>query len=106
MRRSGDGSRHIDAGVYNDYAFVNRRGAANPDTSGNWQESHTPFDPSLRKVTMRILVDRTTVEVFFDDGRYVHSMEAFPYLVDTGLALFSVDGGAVFRNTVIREFTV
>ncbi|MFF4352607.1 glycoside hydrolase family 32 protein [Streptomyces sp. NPDC001530] len=106
LRRSADGSRHIDAGVYGDYAFVNRRGAVNPDTSGKWQESHTPFDPSARKVKLRILVDRTSVEVFVDDGRYVHSMEAFPYLVDTGLALFTIGGPAVFRNTVIREFTV
>ncbi|WP_406164984.1 glycoside hydrolase family 32 protein [Streptomyces sp. NBC_00996] len=106
LRRSADGGRHIDAGVYGDYAFVNRRGAVNPDTSGKWQESHTPFDPSARKVKLRIFVDRTSVEVFVDDGRYVHSMEAFPYLVDTGLALFTIGGAAVFRNTVIREFRV
>ncbi len=55
---------------------------------------------------MRILVDRTSVELFVDDGRYVHSSAAFPYLVDTGLALYTVDGKAVFRNTVIREFRV
>ncbi|MBM7440472.1 levanbiose-producing levanase [Streptomyces sp. HB132] len=106
LRRSADGSRHIDAGVYGDYAFVNRRGAANPDTSGKWQESRTPFDASAHKVTLRVLVDRTSVEVFFDDGRHTHSMEAFPYLTDTRLALFTIDGKAVFRNTVIREFTV
>ena len=106
LRRSVDGTRHIDAGVYGDYAFVNRRGAANPDVSGNWQESHTPFDASARRVRLRLLVDRTSVEMFVDDGRYVHSMEAFPYLVDTGLALFTVGGTAVFRNTVIREFAV
>ncbi|MEV5609582.1 glycoside hydrolase family 32 protein [Streptomyces sp. NPDC052225] len=106
LRRSSDGGRHIDAGVWGDYAFVNRRGAANPDTSGKWQESRTPFDPSAHTVRLRVLVDRTTVEMYVDDGRYVHSMEAFPYLVDTGLALFSADGKAVFRNTVIREFSV
>lgn len=106
LRRSADGSRHIDAGVYADYAFVNRRGAVNPDTSGRWQESHTPFDPSARRVGLRILVDRTSVEMFVDDGRYTHSMEAFPYLVDTGLALFTIGGSAVFENVVIREFTV
>ena len=33
-------------------------------------------------------------------------MEAFPYLVDTGLALFTTGGPAVFRSTVIREFTL
>ncbi|MGD6741350.1 glycoside hydrolase family 32 protein [Streptomyces sp. BH106] len=106
LRRSADGSRHIDAGVYGDYAFVNRRGAVNPDTTGKWQESKSPFDASAHKVTLRVLVDRTSVEVFFDDGRHTHSMEAFPYLADTRLALFTIDGKAVFRNTVIREFTV
>jgi levanbiose-producing levanase len=44
--------------------------------------------------------------MFVDDGRYTHSTAAFPYLIDRGLALFTVDGGAVFRNTVIREFAV
>jgi levanbiose-producing levanase len=106
LRRSGDGTRHVDAGVYQDYAFLNRRTAANPDTTGKWQESHSPFDPAGRRVSLRILVDRTSVEMFVDDGRYTHSSEVFPYLIDTGLALFTVGGRAVFRNVLIREFTV
>lgn len=106
LRRSADGSRHIDAGIYRDYAFVNRRGAVNPDVSGRWQESRSPFDPSGGTVTLRILVDRTSVEMFVDDGRCTHSSEVFPYLVDTGLALFTIDGGAVFRDVVVREFGV
>ncbi|WBB61784.1 glycoside hydrolase family 32 protein [Streptomyces sp. WMMC500] len=106
MRRSADGARHVDAGVYGTYAFVNRGGVPNPDASGRWQESRTPLDPAARRVTMRVLVDRTSVEVFFDDGRYTHSAEAFPNPADTGLALFTLDGTAVFRNTVIREFAV
>ncbi|NUP36237.1 MAG: glycoside hydrolase family 32 protein, partial [Streptomyces sp.] len=106
LRRSPDGGRHIDAGIYNDYAFLNRRNTVNPDASGKWQESHTPFSHSAGTVKLRILVDRTSVEMYMDDGRYVHSSEVFPYLVDTGVALFTIDGTAVFRNTVIREFTV
>ncbi|MFJ7072018.1 glycoside hydrolase family 32 protein [Streptomyces sp. NPDC098781] len=104
LRRSLDGTRHIDAGIYEDYAFLNRRPTVNPDASGRWQESHSPFDPSARTVKLRILVDRTSVEMFVDDGRHVHSSAVFPYLIDTGLALFTIDGTAVFRNTVIREF--
>ncbi|MCD9879793.1 glycoside hydrolase family 32 protein [Streptomyces guryensis] len=106
LRRSADGGRHIDAGIYGDYAFLNRRYTVSPDTSGNWQESHTPFDAAAGTVKLRILVDRTSVEMYVDDGRYVHSSEAFPDPADTGLALFTIDGPAVFRNTVIREFTV
>ncbi|WBO68259.1 glycoside hydrolase family 32 protein [Streptomyces camelliae] len=106
LRRSPDGGRHIDAGIWNDYAFLNRRGTVNPDTSGVRQESHSPFDPSAGRVKLRILVDRTSVEMFVDDGRYVHTSEVFPYLVDNRLALFTAGGTAVFRDTVIREFTV
>ncbi|MGW2647284.1 glycoside hydrolase family 32 protein [Streptomyces sp. NPDC001393] len=106
LRRSPDGGRHIDAGVWSDYAFLNRRGTVNPDTSGNRQESRTPFDPGAGRVKLRILVDRTSVEMFVDDGRYVHSSEVFPYLVDDRLALFTAGGTAVFRNTVVREFAV
>ncbi|MEW2511452.1 GH32 C-terminal domain-containing protein [Streptomyces sp. NPDC046870] len=106
LRRSRDGVRHIDAGVYGDYAFLNRRGTVNPDPGGTRQESRTPFDRSAGRVRLRILVDRTSVEMFVDDGRYVHSAEVFPYLVDDRLALFSAGGTAVFRNTVIREFAV
>jgi levanbiose-producing levanase len=106
LRRSPDGGRHIDAGVYRDYAFLNRRGTVNPDASGRWQESRSPFDPAPRRVRLRILVDRTSVEMFVDDGRYTHSSAVFPYLIDTGLALFTIDGKAVFRDVVIREFSV
>ncbi len=106
LRRSPDGNRHIDAGLWGDYAFLNRRATVNPDVSGACQESRTPFDPSARTVRLRILVDRTSVEMFVDDGRHVHSTEVFPYLIDDRLALFAVGGTAVFRNTVIREFSV
>ncbi|TXS51757.1 glycoside hydrolase family 32 protein [Streptomyces sp. uw30] len=106
LRRSPGGGRHIDAGVYTNYAFLNRRNTVNADTSGKWQESHTPFDPSAGTVKLRILVDRTSVEMFVDDGRYVHTSQVFPYLLDTRLALFTIGGSAVFRNTVIREFSV
>ncbi|MFJ4626565.1 glycoside hydrolase family 32 protein [Streptomyces sp. NPDC088847] len=106
LRRSPSGGRHIDAGIYGNYAFLNRRNTVNADTSGNRQESHTPFDPSAGTVKLRILVDRTSVEMFVDDGRHVHTSQVFPYLLDTGLALFTIDGSAAFQNTVIREFSV
>ncbi|MEV4115454.1 GH32 C-terminal domain-containing protein [Nonomuraea sp. NPDC049695] len=79
---------------------------AGPDASGRWQESRTPFHLSARTVRLRVLVDRTSVEMFVDDGRYAHSTVVFPDPSDTGLALFTIDGQAVFRNMVIREFAV
>ncbi len=106
LRRSSDGGRHIDAGIYGDYAFVNRGYTVSPDSTGRWQESRSPFHASAGTVRLRILIDRTSIEMFVDDGRYTHSTEVFPDPADTGLALFTIGGTAVFRNTVIREFAV
>jgi levanbiose-producing levanase len=104
LRKSADGARHVDAGVHNDYAFLNRSFTTNPDSSGNWQESHSPFDPATaRQVRMRVLVDRTSVEVFFDDGRYVHTHEVFPPPEDAGIALYTIGGAATFGGVTIRE---
>ncbi|KUN59367.1 hypothetical protein AQJ46_39710 [Streptomyces canus] len=72
LRRSADGGRHVDVGVYGDYAFVNRGYTAGLDTSDRWQESRTPFDLSARTVRLRVPVERTSVEMFVDDGRYAH----------------------------------
>jgi levanbiose-producing levanase len=53
---------------------------------------------------VRILVDRTTVEVFVDDGRYVHSSQVFAPPGDDGLALYSSGGPATFHDLTITEF--
>lgn len=106
LRRSADGGRHVDVGVYGDYAFVDRGCTAGLDASDRWQENRTPFDLSARTLRLRVLVDRTSVEMFVDDGRYAHSTVVFPDVSDTGPTLFTIDGQAVFRNIVIREFAV
>ena len=44
--------------------------------------------------------------MFVDDGRYAHSTVVFADPSDTGPALLTIDGQAVFRNMVIRQFAV
>jgi levanbiose-producing levanase len=77
LRRSADGGRHVDVG-------------------------------GLRRLRLRqpFLVDRTSVEMFVDDGQYAHSTVVFPDPSDTCLALLTIDGQAVFRTMVIRGFAV
>ena len=101
VRRSADGTRHADVGVFGDVSYLNRGGTGNPDPTGDKWESHAPFDPSADRVHLRILVDRTTVEVFVDDGRYVHSSQVFADPDDTGIALYSSGGTATFSNLTI-----
>ncbi|MFT3889625.1 MAG: GH32 C-terminal domain-containing protein [Arachnia sp.] len=97
----GDGPRLVAVGVYvpAPYAYINRRPTFYPGPD----ESKTPFDTSSRRVKLRILVDNTSVELFVGDGRHVHSHRVFSAPADTGIRLYGHDGGATFRDLVIRE---
>lgn len=103
LRRSADGSRHADVGVTETYAYLNRGQTGHP---GNpWKlESRTPFPSSAASVHLEILVDRTTIELFVDDGRYVHSSQVFAPPADRGLALYTSGGAATFGDLTITEF--
>lgn len=103
LRRSDDGTRHADVGLTENYAYLNRGQTGYP--AGTWKaESRTPFTPDADGVQLRILVDRTTIEVFVDDGRYVHSSQVFAPPGDAGIALYTWGGPAVFRDLTITEF--
>ncbi|GAA1187963.1 levanbiose-producing levanase [Kitasatospora gansuensis] len=104
LRVSADGTRHVDAGINHDYSYLNRRQTGNPDPSGQREETHAPYDPAKTQAHLRILVDRSTVEYFLDDGRYVHSSLAFPDPADNGISLFTSGGSATFANVTVTEF--
>ncbi|MGO4276245.1 GH32 C-terminal domain-containing protein, partial [Paenibacillus sp. TAF58] len=62
------------------------------------------FDVSKKHVHLKIFVDKTSIEVFMDDGSIVFSNEIFPELNDQGMTLFSEGGTAIFKNVVIKHF--
>jgi sucrose-6-phosphate hydrolase SacC (GH32 family) len=107
---SADGSRHTDIGLYNNEAFyVNRQPSEQPGQDPEigfypWVQSESPFDPEATSVHLRIFVDKGSVEVFIDDGVYVHSSQVFFAPGDTGVTLFADNGSADFENMVVREF--
>ncbi len=102
--RAPGGGRHVAAGAYlgGPFTYVNRR----PTVSPSGAESQVPIDPSVGRLAMRILVDRTSVELFVGDGRVVHSHRVFPLDGDDGIRLFANDGTATFRGLTIREIAV
>ena len=104
LRASADGTRHADVGIYGNFSYLNRGPTGNPDNSGSKLESRAPFDPNTTNVHLRILVDRTTIEVFVDDGRYVHSSQVFANPGDDGINLYSSGGAATFSNVTVTEF--
>lgn len=106
LRESADRTRHIDVGVSAEggYAYVNRAFTGQPDKSGKYVESQAPFDHSKEHVHLRILVDKTSIEVFVDDGKTVFSNEVFPTSEDQGITLFSEGGAAEFQQIELKHF--
>lgn len=106
LRESADKTRHVDVGVFveGQYSYVNRAFTGQPDESDRYLESKAPFDVNKKKVHLKILVDRTSIEVFIDDGEIVFSNEIFPEINDQGITLFSEGGTAIFNNVVIKHF--
>ncbi|MFJ5228567.1 glycoside hydrolase family 32 protein [Kitasatospora sp. NPDC088391] len=104
LRVSADGARHADAGIYHDVSYLNRGGTGNPSPDGAHLESHAPWDPARTTAHLTVLVDRTSVEYFVDDGRYVHSDEVFADPADDGLKLFTAGGPATFAHLTVTEY--
>lgn len=99
--RAPGGGRHVAAGAVIDkgFVYVNRRPTINP-TGG---ETQTPVDVSAGRLRLRILVDRTSVELFVGDGRIVHSHRVFPLEADNRIRLYSYGGASTFGDLTIRE---
>ena len=95
--RAPGGGRHVAVGAYlrGPFVYVNRRQTINP-TAG---ESQTPIDPSTGRLAIRILVDRTSVELFVGDGRIVHSHRVFPLEGDTRIRLYAPRRGGCLPRT-------
>ncbi|MDQ8738726.1 glycoside hydrolase family 32 protein [Paenibacillus sp. LHD-38] len=106
LRESADKTRHVDVGVFveGQYAYVNRAFTGQPDTSSRYLESRAPFDVRKKKVHLKILIDKTSIEVFIDEGKIAFSNEVFPELNDKAISLFSEGGTAIFENVVIKHF--
>ena len=98
------GARFVAAGLNlsGPHAYLDRTLTVNP-TRGRTQ---APLDPSAGRVGIRLLVDRTSVELFVDDGRSVQSHRVFPAPGDDGIRLFARGATAVFRDVTISELSV
>jgi fructan beta-fructosidase len=55
------------------------------------------------KIRLRILVDRTTVEIFANGGQVYMPIRALPEANATGLALFEEGGKVLIRSLIVHE---
>jgi levanbiose-producing levanase len=102
--RADGGSRFVAAGLNlsGPHAYLDRTLTVNP-TRGCTQ---APLDPSAGRVEIRLLVDRTSVELFVGNGRSVQSHRVFPLAGDDGIRLYARGATAVFRDVTVRELAV
>ncbi|MDN4526460.1 glycoside hydrolase family 32 protein [Fictibacillus fluitans] len=105
LRESHDKKHHIDVGINaaDQYSYVNRSFTDHPDKENKFTESKAPFDGEKKKVHLKILVDKTSIEVFVDDGKTVHSNLVYPRFEDEGISLFSDGGKSTFHNIKISH---
>lgn len=105
LRESNKQNRHIDIGFFprEAYSYVNRESVHQPDDNNEMVESKAPMDQHQKDAHLKILVDKTSVEVFIDDGKITHSNLVFPLQEDQGITLFSEGGKAIFKNVEIKH---
>jgi levanbiose-producing levanase len=100
--RAKTGTRHVATGIYlaGGFAYVNRKPSFHP---GDKSETKSPIEAPSGRLKVRILVDRSSVEVFLGDGRIVHSHRVFPLASDSGIKLFVSGGTATYKNLTVRK---
>nr|VFJ92488.1 MAG: Glycosyl hydrolases family 32 C terminal [Candidatus Kentron sp. H]VFJ93373.1 MAG: Glycosyl hydrolases family 32 C terminal [Candidatus Kentron sp. H]VFK00180.1 MAG: Glycosyl hydrolases family 32 C terminal [Candidatus Kentron sp. H] len=77
--------------------FVDRRGAGRMDFDPDFSmlgRASAPLDAPGGRVKMHLFVDRSSVEVFGNDGRQVITTRVFPRAENRGVALFAEGGDA------------
>lgn len=106
LRESANGKRHIDIGVFakEHFLYVNRSFTDQPDKSGRYVENRVPLPKNKKTIHLKILVDRTSIEVFADHGKIAISDLVFPRASDNRISLYSLKGQSVFKNLVLRTF--
>ncbi|MGG3622282.1 glycoside hydrolase family 32 protein [Bacillus gobiensis] len=87
--------------VNSEKIFVDRtKSGLNPNI--NWPGKHSaPLKPDKKKIKMRIFVDRSSVEVFANDGKRSLSELILPDRSSTGLETYSVGGKVTLDSLTV-----
>ena len=72
--------------------------AGNSTLTGS--EESAKLDPEDGFIRFRILVDRTSIEIFANDGRVYMPLRAYPEADEKGLEIFT-NGGSIEINSLI-----
>lgn len=62
-----------------------------------------PVSPEQTRISLRIFLDRSSIEVFVDEGAYTLSSRIYPRYDSLGISAFAVNGEGVFGEMVAWE---
>lgn len=90
--RAPGGGRFVSAGIEPPAAraYLDRTRTVNPGGG----RTHAPLEHTAARVSLRLLVDRTSVELFVDEGRSAQSHRVFPLAGDDRIHFYARGGGA------------
>lgn len=77
--------------------ILDRRKSGKTDFSDNFADKiHTlPFSDAEKEADVRIIIDRSSIEIFVDDGKYVMTEQVFPNAPYTGIEISSSTNGVI-----------
>ncbi len=83
---------------------VDRTSSGESGFEGTFAARHeAAMSPKNNRVKMRILVDRSSVEVFGNDGEAVITDQLFPDPADIGLELYSIGGNVTLESLTVYQ---
>ncbi len=95
LRRSNEDSTMVGYNAASEELFIDRTGSGMVDFHQQFPGIHAaPLSIPDNRLKMRILVDRSSIEVFAEDGKRVLTERIFPGKNTTGLRLYTKEGSA------------
>ena len=102
--KSGDEETNISYNAADRTISLDRRKSGNTGFNKDFPSVESvKLNNTGDKVKLRILIDKSIIEVFVNDGLYAITDLVFPTKNDDGIELFAKDSKAVFSNLEIKK---
>ncbi|GAB2552257.1 GH32 C-terminal domain-containing protein [Gracilibacillus alcaliphilus] len=106
VRQGGDEKSVIGYRPADQQIFVDRSESGRTDFSNQFTTRHeADLEPDDQQITLNILVDNGSVEVFANDGQVVFSNVIFPAATSRGMSFYTKDGPVKITSLKVNQLT-
>lgn len=103
VRKGGANATVVGYNKANSKLFVDRSASGDSLFDPTFAARHeSPMSPDNDKIKLRILVDRSSVEAFGNDGKVAITDQIFPALASTGLELYATGGNVTLNSLTVH----